>query len=166
MKSSGWTMRTWQQEQDNAIMSRTRIFSRIFQVFAVFCENVCERKTVVNVFPNYLEYKYFRENSRFSRKFRTAKNCRELKVAYAGCFWRVADGSVRVIFWREFEGSTSVLPSARLMYGEYWFRLSRLSMILIGSFAFYTKTKSVESAVWCLLTLDDDVETGNGYLNR
>ncbi len=31
-------------------------------------------------------------------------------------------------------------------------------MMVIGSFASYTKTKSVESAVWCLLTLDDDVE--------
>jgi hypothetical protein len=40
-----------------------------------------------------------------------------------------------------------VSPSARLMYGEYWFRLSRLSMMVIGSFASYTKTKSVESAV-------------------
>ncbi len=49
-------------------------------------------------------------------------------------------------------------PLLRLMYGEYWFRLSRLSMMVIGSFASYTKTKSVESAVWCLLTLDDDVE--------
>ncbi len=47
------------------------------------------------------------------------------------------------------------------MYGEYWFRLPRLSMMVIGSFASYTKTKSVESAEWCLLTLDDDVETGN-----
>jgi hypothetical protein len=35
----------------------------------------------------------------------------------------------------------------RLMYGEYWFRLSRLSMMVIDSFASYTKTKSVESAV-------------------
>jgi hypothetical protein len=33
------------------------------------------------------------------------------------------------------------------MYGEYWFRLSHLSMMVIGSFASYTKTKSVESAV-------------------
>ncbi len=40
-----------------------------------------------------------------------------------------------------------VSPSARLMYGEYWFCLSRLSMMVIGSFASYTKTKSVESAV-------------------
>jgi hypothetical protein len=31
-------------------------------------------------------------------------------------------------------------------------------MIVIGSFASYTKTKSVESAVWYLLTLDDGVE--------
>jgi hypothetical protein len=38
-------------------------------------------------------------------------------------------------------------PLLRLMYGEYWFRLSRLSMMVIGSFASYTKTKSVESAV-------------------
>ncbi len=29
-------------------------------------------------------------------------------------------------------------------------------MMVIGSFASYTKTKSEESAVWCLLTLDDD----------
>ncbi len=33
------------------------------------------------------------------------------------------------------------------LYGEYWFSLSRLSMMVIGSFASYTKTKSVESAV-------------------
>jgi hypothetical protein len=53
-------------------------------------------------------------------------------------------------------------------------------MMVIGSFASYTKTKSVESAVGCLLTLDDDVEqvagttgtssvlqvTGSKYLNR
>jgi hypothetical protein len=38
-------------------------------------------------------------------------------------------------------------PLLRLMYGGYWFRLSRLSMMVIGSFASYTKTKSVESAV-------------------
>jgi hypothetical protein len=35
-------------------------------------------------------------------------------------------------------------------------------MMVIGSFASYTKTKSVESAVCCLLTLDDDVETVAG----
>ncbi len=52
-------------------------------------------------------------------------------------------------------------PLLRLMCGEYWLPLSRLSMMVIGSFASYTKTKSVESAVQCLLTLDDDVETGN-----
>ncbi len=38
-------------------------------------------------------------------------------------------------------------PLLRLMVGEYWFRLSRLSMMVIGSFASYTKTKSVEFAV-------------------
>ncbi len=38
-------------------------------------------------------------------------------------------------------------PLLRLMYGEYWFRQSRLSMMVIGSFASYTKTKSVKSAV-------------------
>jgi hypothetical protein len=38
-------------------------------------------------------------------------------------------------------------PLLRLMVREYWFRLSRLSMMVIGSFASYTKTKSVESAV-------------------
>ncbi len=31
-------------------------------------------------------------------------------------------------------------------------------MMVIGSFASYTKTKSVESAVWCLLTQDDGGE--------
>jgi hypothetical protein len=31
-------------------------------------------------------------------------------------------------------------------------------MMVIGSIASYTKKKSVESAVWCLLSLDDDVE--------
>jgi hypothetical protein len=46
-------------------------------------------------------------------------------------------------------------PLLRLLYGD-WFRLSRLSMMVIGSFASYTSTKSVESAVCCLLTLDDD----------
>jgi hypothetical protein len=53
-------------------------------------------------------------------------------------------------------------PLLRLMYGEYWFCLSRLSMMVTGSFAFYTKTKSVESAVWCLLTLDDGGEQVTG----
>ncbi len=38
-------------------------------------------------------------------------------------------------------------------------------MMVIGSFASYTKTKSVESAVWYLLTLDDDdVEQGVNLL--
>jgi hypothetical protein len=49
-------------------------------------------------------------------------------------------------------------PLLRLMDEEYWFCLSRLSMMVIGSFASYTKTKSVESSVCCLLTLGDDVE--------
>jgi hypothetical protein len=49
-------------------------------------------------------------------------------------------------------------PLQDCMYGEYWFSLSRLSMMVRGSFASYTKTKSVESAVWCLLTRNDDVE--------
>ena len=58
------------------------------------------------------------------------------------------------------------------LYGEYWFRLFRYVYDGNRSFAAYTKTKSVESAVWCLLTRDDDVEqrvadyffcfTGNG----
>jgi hypothetical protein len=38
-------------------------------------------------------------------------------------------------------------PLLDCMYGEYWFRLSRLSMVVIGSFASYTKTKPMESAV-------------------
>ncbi len=62
-----------------------------------------------------------------------------------------------------------------LMFGVYWFRLSLLSMVVIGSFASYTKTKSVESAVWCLLTLAMMLNTGvsshtgwtgSKYLNR
>jgi hypothetical protein len=54
------------------------------------------------------------------------------------------------------------------MVGEYWFRLSCLSMMVIGSFASYTKTKSVESAIWCWLTLDDGVIffTGSKYLKK
>ncbi len=51
---------------------------------------------------------------------------------------------------------TIVSPSALIAVWRYWFRLSHLSIMVIGSFASYTKTKSVESAVWCLLTLDDD----------
>ncbi len=39
-----------------------------------------------------------------------------------------------------------------------------LRMMVIGSSASYTKTKSVESAVWCLLTLDDDVENRYFFL--
>ncbi len=41
----------------------------------------------------------------------------------------------------------SVSPSAQIAVWRYWFRLSHLSMMVIGSFASYTKTKSVESAV-------------------
>ncbi len=69
-----------------------------------------------------------------------------------------------------FQGVVSC-PLLDCMYGEYWFRLSRLSIMVIGSFTSYTKTKSVESAVWCLLTRDDDVENryflynGSKYLN-
>ncbi len=40
-----------------------------------------------------------------------------------------------------------VSPSALIAMWRYWFRLSRLSIMVIGSFASYTKTKSVESAV-------------------
>jgi hypothetical protein len=39
-------------------------------------------------------------------------------------------------------------------------------MMVIGSFASYTKTNSVESAVWCLLTRDDDVETDTWSSSR
>ncbi len=39
-------------------------------------------------------------------------------------------------------------------------------MMVIGSFASYTKTKSVESAVWCLLTLDDDDDVEQAVVNR
>jgi hypothetical protein len=41
----------------------------------------------------------------------------------------------------------SVSPSAKIDVWRYWFRLSHLYMMVIGSFASYTKTKSVESAV-------------------
>jgi hypothetical protein len=40
-----------------------------------------------------------------------------------------------------------VSPSALIAVWRYWFRLSRLSIMVIGSFASYAKTKSVESAV-------------------
>ncbi len=55
-------------------------------------------------------------------------------------------GGQEIGMGREWEGEVS-RPLLRLMYGEYWFRLSRLSMMVIGSFASFTKTKSVESAV-------------------
>jgi hypothetical protein len=92
--------------------------------------------------------------------------------------------TIRIVFSPENSKRQVSRPLLRLMYGEYWFRLSRLSMMVIGSFASYTKTESVESAVWCLLTLGDGVEqvvvnrylmycrllvTGNAgskYLNR
>jgi hypothetical protein len=61
-----------------------------------------------------------------------------------------------VLFCRFFSALSCPLLDCK--YGEYWFSLSRLSMMVIGSIASYTKTKSVESAVWCLLTRDDDVE--------
>jgi hypothetical protein len=65
-------------------------------------------------------------------------------------FWlfKISTCLFSLLFWSSvsfFEISMSC-PLLRLMYGEYWFRLSRLSMIVIGSFASYTKTKSVESA--------------------
>jgi hypothetical protein len=60
------------------------------------------------------------------------------------------------------------------IYGEYWLRLSCYVYDGNRSFASDTKTKSVESAVRCLLTRDHGVEqreqrvqlvTVNGYLN-
>ncbi len=36
-------------------------------------------------------------------------------------------------------------------------------MMVIGSFASYTKIKSVESAVWCLLTLDNNRQAKNQW---
>jgi hypothetical protein len=51
------------------------------------------------------------------------------------------------LYSRYFHPVIHVLPSAWIAVWRYWFRLSRLSMMVIGSFASYTKTKSVESAV-------------------
>ncbi len=46
----------------------------------------------------------------------------------------------------------SVSPSAMIATWKYWFCLSRDVYVNNRSFASYTKTKMVESAVWCLLT--------------
>jgi hypothetical protein len=51
---------------------------------------------------------------------------------------------------------TSVSPSAKIATWRYWFRLSRDVYGGNRSFASYTKAKTVESAVWCLLTRLDD----------
>jgi hypothetical protein len=40
-----------------------------------------------------------------------------------------------------------------------------LTGLVIGSFASYTKTKSVESALGCLMTLDDD-DVEQAVVNR
>ncbi len=63
--------------------------------------------------------------------------------------------------------SRSVLPSAKIATWRYWFRLSRDVYGGNRSFASYTKTKTVESAVGCLLTRLDDSDsqqvTGSKY---
>ncbi len=50
----------------------------------------------------------------------------------------------------------TVSPSAKIATWRYWFRLS--CDVYVGNrfFASYTKTKTVESAIWCLLTRLDD----------
>ncbi len=64
---------------------------------------------------------------------------------------------------------SSVSPSAKIATWRYWFRL--YSDVYGGnrSFASYTKTKTMESAVWCLLTRLDDGDsqqvTRSKYLN-
>ncbi len=62
-----------------------------------------------------------------------------------------------------------VSPSAKIATWRYWFRLSCDVYGSNRSFASYTKTKMVESAVWCLLTWIDDGDsqqvTGSKYLN-
>ncbi len=95
----------------------------------------------------------------------TVQHCKEIKNILA-----ITELTITTLFTRVFIVRHCVpmrdfvsRPLLRLMYGEYWFRLTRLSIMVIDSFASYTKTKSVESAVWCLLTLDDDVETGCRY---
>jgi hypothetical protein len=58
-------------------------------------------------------------------------------------------------------------PLLRLLVWRYWFRLSRNVYGGNRSFASYTKTKTVESVVWCLLTWLDDGDsqqvTGSKY---
>ncbi len=49
-----------------------------------------------------------------------------------------------------------VSPSDKIATWRYWFRLSRDVYVGNRSFASYTKTKTVKSDVWCLLTWLDD----------
>ncbi len=65
------------------------------------------------------------------------------------------DGSSQK-FFPQYSIIHSVSPSAKIATWRNWFRLSRDVYVGNRSFASYTKTKSVESAVWCLLTRLDD----------
>ncbi len=58
-------------------------------------------------------------------------------------------------------------PLLKIDTWRYWFRLSCDVYDGNRSFASYTKTKTVESDVWCLLTRLDGGEqsTGSKYLN-
>jgi hypothetical protein len=106
------------------------------------------------------------ESTNFSMDFKTLKRWRNLKSKFL-ILKRIVLTKVKVLT-RWSDTFSLSRPLLRLMYGEYWFRLSRLSMMVIGSLTSYTMTKSVESAVWCLLTQDDDdVEqvAGSKYLN-
>ncbi len=58
----------------------------------------------------------------------------------------------RVVRW----WCVHVSPSAKIATWRYWFHLSRDVYGGNRSFASYTKTKTVESAVWCLMTWLDD----------
>jgi hypothetical protein len=66
--------------------------------------------------------------------------------------------------WQTWHGRVTV--SVKIVCLRYWFGLSRNVYGGNRSFASYTKTKTVESAVWCLLTQLDDGDsqqvTGNG----
>jgi hypothetical protein len=59
------------------------------------------------------------------------------------------------IFFSIFFLKRIVSPSAKIATWRYWFHLSRDVYVGNRSFASYTKTKTVESAV-CLLTQLDD----------
>jgi hypothetical protein len=92
-----------------------------------------------------------------SRVLNTSRNCDSLVVNTLGSLnspvmntrvrqlFGVIGKTIRTGLQKHF--LVTVSPSAQIAVWRYWFHLSRLSMMVIGSFASYTKTKSVESAV-------------------